>query len=271
MGGVFWIFLWLFVMAPHERIPVPDDSTLVETAPPAIELSGFRIRQETPYTDNRFTWMDLEADRGWSLENDNGSHKLVNVRVRLVTKRGPDTSAISLHKLSKKAEVAWVLIQSATGISFKNRDIRMMGNVQVYGFTRDGDLAEWIQTEDLLYDYDEGRVRSLQPATYEGRSFPAGQPVRCFMEAESDLSEINISDYQPLPSTLATPIRFPAMRPVCQPPDALRFLDLPEKPTAKEASLQVEEKTSAPEPAPKPAPPGRAKGQKPPAKGKKAG
>lgn len=136
------------------------------------------------------------------------------------------TEEQSFENLSARADVAWVLIEGTTGIySFKTRNIDLMGNVQVYGYSREGELIEWISTERLTYDWKSGMVRSISPATYEGHSLQVGQPYKCFVETDVDLSEINISDLEPLGEDFKTPIRSPELRPAYAPPEALKFLD----------------------------------------------
>ncbi len=228
LGGLFWLVLWVWLALPHQKIDVPKEEVLLSRTAPGLQLKGFRIRQQTTYTNQRFTYLDLEADRGWNLEGDEDSHLLVNVRVRLVSQGDiqPSTKEQSLGDLSARADVAWVLIEGATGIySFKTRNIDLIGNVQVFGYTKDGELVEWIAAERLFYDWKAGMVRSVSPATYEGHSLQIGQPYKCFVETDVDLSEINISDLEPLGEEMKTPIRFPELRPPYAPPEALKFLN----------------------------------------------
>ncbi len=192
-----------------------------------IKLQGFRVRQETRYTDGSCTYTDLQAERGWNLEETRDSHVLVNVDVRLVPKKVPQnaTATEGLESISAQADVAWVLIKAATGIwSIKTRNIDLMGNVQIFGYSMQGELSEWIATERLSYDQKEDMVRSLSPATYEGKSLQIGQAYRCFVETDVDLDEPRITDIETLPSDFPTPFQHPEMMPPYSPPEALRFL-----------------------------------------------
>jgi hypothetical protein len=227
---------------------VPAEEVLLSRTAPGLQLKGFRIRQETPYSNGRFTYMDLKAERGYNLEGSEDCHLLMQVEVKLVTKAPSEKEATptplpvvespggtplepippqddSFDGLSSPVHVAWVLIEASTGIySFKTRNIDLMGNVQVYGYSLEGELTEWFTTERLFYDWKSGSVRSISPVTYQGYSLPVGQAYKGFVEADISLTEINITDSEPLPDDYKTPLHFPELRPVYAPPEALRFL-----------------------------------------------
>ncbi|NUN95325.1 MAG: hypothetical protein HUU16_04055 [Candidatus Omnitrophica bacterium] len=216
------------MLLPRAQSVVPTVEALYMQDSRKIEGKGFRLRQETPYSDDRFTWMDLHAERGMNREGNDEEHVLQEVVVKLVTRgAAPEKGdSDSLEALTQRAEVAWVLILAETGVySLKGGDIRLEGNVRVYGYTLEGELAEWFTTEKLLYDREEARVRSLERATYEGRSFFPGSPHSGFVDADVNLSDVNITDFTPLdPESLQTPIRNPELRPEVAPPEALRFI-----------------------------------------------
>lgn len=216
-------------MLPRAQSVVPTVEDLYMKDARKIEGKGFRLRQETPYSDDRFTWMDLRAERGMNREGSDEEHLLRDVVVKLVTKaaRTDKGDPDSLEALTVRAEVAWVLILAETGVySLRGGNIRLQGNVRVFGYTLKGELSEWFTTEELLYDREGARVKSLQRATYEGRSFFPGLPHSGFVDADANLSDVNITDFTPLDGdSVPTPIRNPELRPPVTPPEALRFLE----------------------------------------------
>ncbi len=227
MGGVFWLLLWGWLLIPRERIKVPEEGDLITRSQSSIKLQGFRVRQETRRTDGSTTYLEIQAEKGWNMEEIKDSHVLVNVEVRLVPKRNlksaMDTEGI--ENLSAQSDIAWVLIQAATGIwSVRTRNIDLMGNVQIFGYSLGGELTEWIAADKIFYGQQENTVRSISPATYEGRSSPIGRAYRGFVETDVDLNEINITELETLPDDFPTPFQHPEMRPPYSPPEALRFL-----------------------------------------------
>lgn len=211
-------------MAPHAKVDVPEEQELLNTkSPPTLRLAGFRIRQETPYTDQKFTWMDLHALEGWTLSEREDVQVLVDVEVKLVTRQeGEGENA--LDALSQQTDVAWVMITAATGYYYQNRNIELEGDVQVFGYTLDGRVAEWLQTERLFYNCDLARVSSQAPAIYEGLSLFPGQPSQCYFDADVNLSEIKITDKVDLdPAETRTPFRDPSMIPEYAPPESLKL------------------------------------------------
>lgn len=226
-------------MLPHPETEIPEAIANIVTATgPRIELEGFLIRQETRYSDGRFIWMELSSDEGRNLEGPGANHQLTNVRVKVVSRQGDKSQGSEVaveeegegeggfNTLSDRANIAWVLIQGATGIySFETRNIELRGNVQVYGYAEDGKITEWISTERLFYEWKAGMVRTLELSTYEGLSLFPGQPCRCFLEADVGLNEISINDFQTLdPEEFHTPVRDETMRPLYDPPEALVFV-----------------------------------------------
>jgi hypothetical protein len=232
LGGVFWLLLWGWLLLPREAVKIPTEGNLLTRSQSTMKLQGFRVRQETRYTDGGSTYMDLKAEKGWNLEEAKGeevkdSHVLVNVEVRLVPKKNPQsaTETEGLDSLSARADVAWVLIKAATGIwSIETRNINLMGNVRIYGYSLSGELSEWISAERLFYNQKENTVRSISPAIYEGESFQVGQAVQCFVESKADLTEININILDYLAEDFPTPFRNPGLLPPYIPPEALRFI-----------------------------------------------
>jgi len=219
--------LWGWLLIPREKVEVPNEWELIARSESSIKWQGFRVRQETRRTDGSASYMDLQAERGWNMEQVKDSHVLVNVEVRLVPKRNPKsaTDTEGLENLSAQTDVAWVLIKAATGIwSVKTRDIDLMGNVQIYGYSLEGELTEWIAAERIFYGQKENSVRSISPAIYEGRSFQIGKVNRGFVETDVDLNEINIRNLEPLPDDFRSPFRSPEMMPAYSPPEALRFV-----------------------------------------------
>src|SRR3990172_370383 len=169
VGVWFWVLLWLFVVVSN---PSGESSSQPgpKVAPaPDLELAGLNIRQKTVYTDHRFTWMDLYSQRGTNVEGDEGTHRLSDVRVKVVIKDLDDaTSEENLSDLSQGLDIAWFLIEADTGTySLNTQNIYLEGDAQVYGYSLDGTLTEWISAERLLYDCENGQVRSIGPAVYE--------------------------------------------------------------------------------------------------------
>lgn len=192
-----------------------------------MHLKGFRIRQETRYTDGSSSYMDLEAERGRKDDKNKDASVLSHVEVRLVTKKQnqPVETKEGLDALTERVDVAWVLLKATTGEwSISTRNIDLKGNVQIYGYSMDGRLTEWFSTERLFYNQKENTVRSVSPATYEGVSIHIGQAYRCLVETRADLTEININDLVALDENYPTPFRNPELLPPYTPPEALKFI-----------------------------------------------
>lgn len=198
----------------------------VDQPAPNLALAGLNIRQKTVYPD-RFTWMDLYAQMGTNVEGDSGTHRLSDVRVKVVIKDTEGATAEeNLSDLSQGLDIAWFLIEADTGTySINTQNIYLEGDVQVYGYSLDGTLTEWISADRLLYDCENGQVKSIGPAIYEGQSY-GGRPRKGIFTAGLDLSraEIVLDDNPFELRSYQTPIRNPALRPPYDPPEALRFL-----------------------------------------------
>lgn len=226
IGGMFWVALYLFVML-EPLDPMPElIETFEERNTPTIQLQGLKIRQETPYTNQKYTYTELRADHGWTLEGGSDSHLLTGVTVKLVTRDQSQDDQAGLDSLSDELDVSWVLIQAATGTySITNRDIMLEGAVEVFGYDSNGQISEWVKTEKMFYDWRAAQIRSLAPAYYEGQSLFPGQPCRGYFQAGLDLTAITIDQLETLdPEEHATPVRFPEQGPVYDPPEALKFL-----------------------------------------------
>ena len=226
VGVWFWVLLWVFVVVSNPSGESSNQPGPKVAPAPDLELAGLNIRQKTVYTDHRFTWMDLYAQRGTNVEGDEGTHRLSDVRVKVVIKDLDNaTSEEKLSDLSQGLDIAWFLIEADTGTySLNTQNIYLEGDAQVYGYSLDGTLTEWISAERLLYDCENGQVRSIGPAVYEGQAYP-GRPCKGVFTAGLDLSqaEIVVEEFLDL-RTFQTPIRHPALRPPYDPPEALRFL-----------------------------------------------
>lgn len=218
--------LWFFVVVSNPTGKSFPQLGASDQPAPNLELAGLNIRQKTVYPD-RFTWMDLYAQTGTNFEGDEGTHRLSDVRVKVVIKNTEDaTVQENLTDLSKGLDIAWFLIEADTGTySINTQNIYLQGDVQVYGYSLDGTLTEWIAADRMLYDCENGQVKSIGPAIYEGQSY-GGRPRKGVFTAGLDLSmaEIVLDDNPFEYRDYQTPIRNPDLRPVYDPPEALRFL-----------------------------------------------
>ncbi len=234
-GLFFWVALWLWLMfAKAGDTAVKPLGTREGFKPPEVQLQGFSVRYMTRYSDFKTTWLELAAEKGRSLEDDTNRQILEDVTVRVVIKNDalPDETG-DLSDLSKQLGIDWLHIQSATGLyTFDDRGtIELHGNVQVFGYHRDGTMNEWIAADTLIYDQDRGIVRSVGPAFYDGSSSIPVKPCIAQIETTLDLSSIEVDFVESLnPSTFKSPLRDPSMRPVYDPPSALKFLNAPTNP-----------------------------------------
>ena len=232
MGTGFWVFLWLWIVQSN---PTPADKpspSFDQESPGEIDLHGLTIRQTTLYSDDKFTWMDLSASGGHNVEGAADAHLLYDVEVKVVvdSHRKNSKGDEGLADLSKDLDIAWFLIKADKGYySFNTENIELEGNAEVFGYLLNGELTEWISADRIIYDSQNGQVRSDGPAVYEGRAGFKGRPARGQVTAELDLSDAKIDLSDPLFPSYKTPIRYKELRPPYDPPEALRFLMPPEK------------------------------------------
>jgi len=245
LGAIFWVVLWVWVVLPPSDIEeaalkqLERESTWTEPdrLEVALEIEGFQVQQKSAYSDNRTTWLDLKSERARSLPGKESSYLLSNVEIRIVTKaesvedgdgKSKDAS-YDLANISRKTDIAWFLIRAATGdLSKLSDNIELRGDVQIFGYTRDGVLTDWLATERLLYDTEKGRILSKERATYEGRGYLKDRPCRAFIDTDLGLEDVKINDIIEIESfeaEYATPVRVPSLRPPYDPPEALGFLD----------------------------------------------
>lgn len=234
LGTFFWIGLWLWLLLadPGDTVEIPTVSFTAK--PPEVELQGFSIRYMTRYSDFKTTWLEISAAKGRSMEEDSTQQILEDVSVKVVVKNDAleeeAEASGDFSDLSKQLGIDWLQIQSATGVfTFdKKRSIELHGNVQVFGYNREGRLNEWIRADTLVFDQEHGMVRSVGPAHYDGNSSIPIKPCIAQIVASLDLSAIEADFQEALnPATFQSPLTDPSLRPPYQPPEALRFLDSP--------------------------------------------
>lgn len=228
LGAGFWVFLWLWIVLSSPEKADDGSPILMQESAGEIGLHGLTIRQTTLYSDDKFTWMDLSASSGHNVEGSADAHLLYDVVVKVVVDSRKKTAAEGdegLSDLSRGLDIAWFLIKADRGYySFNTENIELEGNAEVFGYLLNGELTEWISAEGIVYDSQNGQVRSNGPAVYEGRAGFKGRPARGRVTAELDLSDVKIDLSEPLFPSYKTPIRYEELRPPYDPPDALRFL-----------------------------------------------
>jgi len=215
---------------PGDTAQTPQGSGALK--PPEVQLQGFSVRYMTRYSDHKTTWLELAAEKGRSLEEDTNRQILEDVTVRVVVKNDAlEENSSDLSDLSQQLGIDWLYIKSATGLyTFDDRGtIELHGNVEVFGYNRDGTLNEWIAADILVYDQDRGIGRSVGPAYYDGSSSIPIKPCIAEIEATIDLSAVEAEFEETLlnPATFKSPLRDPSMRPPYDPPTALKFLEDP--------------------------------------------
>ncbi|MCA9417157.1 MAG: hypothetical protein KC917_12835, partial [Candidatus Omnitrophica bacterium] len=172
-GFLFWVVLWAWVMAARPGDSSEPVDPLTHGKPPQVELQGFSVRYMTRYSDFKTTWLELNAAKGKSLGDGTDRQLLEDIRVRVVIKDDAQPEGgESAADLSKQLGIDWLLIESATGLySFDdNESIELHGDVEVFGYNRDGTLNEWISADTLIFDQEHGQVRSVGPAYYAGKA-----------------------------------------------------------------------------------------------------
>jgi len=241
LGVGFWFLLWVWIFFSSPKTGDPSQGPPPTYEKAQIQLHGLNIRQRTDYTENKFTWMDLAASSSHNIEGSADSHLLKDVEVKVVVKsrKDPDTPSKkeNLSDLSRDLDVAWFLIKADQGVySFQTNNIELEGHAQVFGYTLDGTLTEWISADRIIYDSQNGEVRSDGYAVYQGEAIDAGRPLSGLFSAGLDLSEATIKDWRDLPPGYKTPFNDESMKPPYEPPEALMFLK-EEEPSGKVGSL----------------------------------
>jgi hypothetical protein len=188
----------------------------LETA--EIGLNGLNIRQKTDYTDEKFTWMDLTATSGHNVEDRPGAHMLYDVRVQVVVEKrsSVESGEKSISELQEDLDIAWFLIRADRGIySFRTKNIELEGNAEVFGYSQTGELREWIAAERIIYDWENGQIRSDGYAVYQGQSIPInrGKPCSGVFSAGLDLTQASIHHWRNLEEGFQTPFNNPSMLP----------------------------------------------------------
>lgn len=230
IGSIFWGILWIWVLVastPQEQAESKPKNRL-ETA--EIGLNGLNIRQKTDYTDEKFTWMDLTASSGHNVEDRPGAHMLYDVRVQVVVEKrshAQPQSEKDITGLQDDLDIAWFLIRADRGIySFRTRNIELEGDAEVFGYSQTGELREWISADRIIYDWENGQIRSDGYAIYQGESMAInrGKPCSGVFSAGLDLTQASIRHWRHLEEGFKTPFNDPNLLPPYNPPEALLSL-----------------------------------------------
>ncbi|MCA9450641.1 MAG: hypothetical protein KC931_26195 [Candidatus Omnitrophica bacterium] len=230
IGSIFWGILWIWVLVastPQEQAESKPKNRL-ETA--EIGLNGLNIRQKTDYTDEKFTWMDLTASSGHNVEDRPGAHMLYDVRVQVVVEKrshAQPQSEKDITGLQDDLDIAWFLIRADRGIySFRTRNIELEGDAEVFGYSQTGELREWISADRIIYDWENGQIRSDGYAIYQGESMAINRrkPSSGVFSAGLDLTQASIRHWRHLEEGFKTPFNDPNLLPPYNPPEALLSL-----------------------------------------------